>query len=314
VIGTTFMVLVVLLLSTGVFLWTLSQSTMYNEAVKARNQEEADRGNENVAAFGGNYSVSGDEVTVKVILKNTGSVAVKIINLWVLDTDPSNRRYANKSVNLNLNPGDVLNFVQSSLLTVTILGADASHDFVSWFVTARGNTISFEKEQGVIVAQLSQGIGALALDFQRFRHFSYESTQKLANYPNGTIGFNVPKNEYVAFGCYLTNLDPTKQTIIIDSHSLFWQPGRPGVSEGGWFIVTVDVNGTINETYSSVSLIYGETKMLVFASQNDLSLGSFSTLRAPNVVTTVATSLLLHGSIGSTPYAQNIPFVSLFYF
>jgi len=314
VIGTTFMVLVMMFLGTSVFLWTLSQNTLYNEAVRTRSQEEADRRNEGVVVLGGNYSVSGDDVTVLVVLKNAGSVAAQLINLWVLDTNQS--RYANKPLNLNLNPGDVVNLLGSSGLTVTIRGADPSHDFVSWFVTARGNTVPLEKEQeGIIVAQLAQGIGSMAMEFYTFRYFTYESTQKLANYPNGTIGFDVLKNEYVAFGCYLTNLDPRKQTITIDSHSLFWQPGRPGVAEGAWFIVNVNVDGTINGTYSSIPLKYGETKMFVFASQNDLALGSFSRLKTPNIPqgATVATFLLLHGTIGSTAYAQSIPFVSLFY-
>jgi hypothetical protein len=197
---------------------------------------------------------------------------------------------------------------------VVIENADNTHVFSSWFITTRGNAVPLEKERGIIVAQLAQGIGSIALDFYKFRYFTYESDRKLANYPNGTVSFDVPKNEYVAFGCYLTNLDPKRQTIIIDSHSLFWQPGRPAVAEGAWFIVNVNIDGTINETYSLVSLEYGETKMLVFASQNDLALGSFKRLSTPNVVTTVATFILLHGTIGSsTPFAQNIPFVALFY-
>ena len=317
VIGTTFMVLVMMFLSTSVFLWTLSQNTMYNEAVRARNQEEAERSSENIVALTGNYSVSGSEVTVNVVLKNVGSVAVQIINLWVLDSDPSNRRYTNKSLNLNLKSGDVLNLVGSSGLKVTIPGADPSHIFTSWFVTAKGNTIPLEKELGVIVAQLAQGIGSMALDFETFGYFTYETTTKLANYPTGNVSFNIPKNEYVAFRVRLTNLDPRKQSITLDSHSLFWQPGRPAVSEGAWFIVNVRDDGTIisidKGTYSPITIPYTETVTVIFASQNDLRLGSFSRLRTPNVDTTVAVFLLLHGTIGTSPYAQNIPFVSIFY-
>jgi len=315
VIGTTFMVLVMMFLSTSVFLWTLSQNTLYNEALRARNQEEADRRNENVVALSGNYSVSGEDVTVKVVLKNAGSVASQIINLWVLDTDPSNRRYANKSLNLNLNPGVVLDLVTSSWLTVTIPGANANHTFTSWFVTARGNTIPLEKEQGVIVAQLAQGIGSLALDFYKFRYFEYESATKLKNYPNGNVGFTVPANQYIAFGCSLTNLDPGKQAIVFDPHSLLWVivPTSDVPHSTWWYIVNVVQDGTINATYSPISLAYGETKMIIFASANDLGLSSFSRQTTPKAGLPAPVFLLLHGNIGGIAYGQNLPFVSLYF-
>lgn len=316
-IGTTFMVLVMMFLSTSVFMWTLSQNTLYNEAVRARNQEEADRRDENVVALSGNYSVveAQGEVTVNVILKNVGSVSVQIINLWVVDA--SNQRYANKSLNnLNLNPGDVLNLVCSDGLTVTILGAEGNHTFVSWFVTARGNTIPLEKEQGVIIAQVAQGIGSMALDFYTFRYFKYKvgSDDVLGNYPNGTISFDIPKGTEVAYGVALTNLDPRKKTIVLDSHSLLWViiPTSDVAHNKWWYIVNVASDGTISETYSSIPIAYGETKLLVFASKNDLA-SSFERQSTPNTVCTVPVFLLLHGEIGGTPYGQNLPFVALYY-
>ena len=313
VIGTTFMVLVMLFLSTSVFLWTLSQNTMYNEAVRARNQEEVDRRDENVVALGGNYSVSEDNnVTVNVMLKNVGSVSVQIINLWVVDA--SNQRYTNKSLNLNLNPGDV---VLSLVKTVTIPEADASHDFVSWFVTARGNTIPLEQVQGVIVAELAQGIGSLALDFYTFRYFEYETDNKLQNYPDGIGSFNVPgSGTTVAFGAALTNLDPSKQTITFNAHSNIWLtfPGAPGQTPQ-WYIVNVASNGTIAPSYSPISLVYGETKVIIFASSEAvIEAGSFSDNSISSAITPnpCAVNLLLLGAIGTRDYGQNIPFVSLY--
>jgi len=317
IIGSVFMVLVVLLLSTGVFMWTLSQNTMYNEAVRARNQEEADRQNENVVAVSGNYSVSGDQVTVKVVLKNAGSIAVQIINLWVLDTDPSNRRYANKSLSLNLNPGNVTNLVESSPLTVTIPGASSSHIFASWFATTRGNTIPLEKEQSIIVAQLAQGIGSLALDFQTFRYFTYETSTKLANYSQGIKSFNVPgSGTPIAFGANLTNLDPSKQTLTFNVYSNMWLvfPGAPGQTPQ-WYIVNVATDGTIAPSYSPISLAYGETKLVVFASSRPVKeVGSFSTNSISPAITPnpCAVNLLLLGILGTRDYGQNIPFVSLY--
>jgi hypothetical protein len=54
--------------------------------------------------------------------------------------------------------------------------------------------------------------------------------------------------------------------------------------------------------------------MLIFASDDDLEIGAFNRQKTPNAQTTVATFLVLHGTIGSSPYAQSIPFVSLYYY
>ena len=86
VVGTVFMVLVMMILSTSVFLWTLSQNILYNQALKERNQMELDRLNEKVTAYNANYTVSGDVVTVEVLLKNEGAISIRITTLWVLDT------------------------------------------------------------------------------------------------------------------------------------------------------------------------------------------------------------------------------------
>jgi hypothetical protein len=168
-----------------------------------------------------------------------------------------------------------------------------------------------------VVANVATGLGAIGLNFDEFRYYTFESTEKLANFPDGTVGFDVPKGTYVAFGCYLTNYDPQKRLVTIDTHSLLFQPGRTGVGEGSWYIVNVDTDGSIlslNEgSFVDISLNYGEEKLIVFASQNDLGNGDFSRLKTDNAVATVSTSLLLHGTIGSVPFAQNVPFVALFY-
>ena len=313
IIAAVFLVLIILFLYSNVFVFMLNQNTSFQDVVSEVNQTDIDRSSEKVTVSDVNHTVVGDQVHVEAQVTNDGPVSVQIVTLWVLDM--TTRKYGyNNTLEINLKTGDTLNLTESNALIVTITGLNSSSVFTSWFITARGNLIPLEKEQiEIIVAQIAQGIGSMMLDFDEFRYFTYDSPEKLTNYPNGTISFDVPQNTYVAFGCYLKNLDPKKRTVTIDSHSLFWQPGRPGVSEGAWFIVNVNDNGTIYDTYSSITLKYGETKMLVFASQNDLGLGSFSRLRTPNVVTTVATFLLLHGTIGSTAYAQNIPFVSLFY-
>lgn len=310
VIGTTFMVLVMLFLSTSVFMWTLSQNTTYNEAVKARNQEEADRRNENVVALGGNYSVLGNDVTVKVILRNAGSVAVQIINLWVLNTD-LNRTYNHTSLHLNLNPGDVWPLVE----TVTILGANTNDTFVSWLVTARGNTVPLEKEQGIIVAQVSQGIGLIGMEFYDFKYYNVSEVGELEPYPNGAQGFIVPPDQNIAFRVTLTNFDQDKRTIQLNSHAVLWMlfPATPQQPRSAWwYIVNVDANGTIAPTFTPINLQYGESTQVFFASSTD-GVFSLSFIKGSWINHQPgAVNLMLVGTIEGYSYGQNVPFVSIY--
>jgi len=310
VIGTTFMVLVMIFLGTSVFLWTLSQNTLYNEAVRTGSQEEADRRNEGVVTLGGNYSVSGDDVTVLVVLKNAGSVTAQLINLWVIDTNQS--RYDNEPLNLNLNPGDI----KPGVFTVTIPGANANNTFVSWFVTARGNTVPLEREleEGVVVAQVAQGIGYLAMDFDKFKYYEYASDYGLKDFPTGTGGYSVPTAEQVVFGVKLTNYDPSgsKRSLTLNSHSLIWMYFPTFGKKVVWQIVNVDANGTIQPTYSATTLAYQETVTVYFASASDGSFSGTSDKVKPGSVGPAAINLLLLGTIGSDEYGQNIPFVSVY--
>lgn len=314
VIGTVFLILIIFMVSTNVLLWTFSQNAQYTQAVKGENQNFADTVNENIVALGGNYSVLGDEVTVEVILKNVGSVAAQIINLWVFDADANQttQGYSNKSLSFYLPPGDTLNFIGLSGLTVTIVGADPSDDFISWFVTARGNTIPLEQIEEVVLAQLAQGIGYLAMDFESFRYFTYNGSQ-LDLYPTGATDYNVPHKTDIAFGLSLTNLDPEKRAILLDPHSQMWLyfPAVPGAGPFVWYIVNV-INGTITTPYSEISIGYRETALLIFASAQA---GGFvkESLTHPNVANKLcAVNLCLYGKIGLEDYGQNIPFVSLY--
>ena len=318
VIGTVFLMLIIFMVSTNVLLWTFSQNALYTQAVKDENQKSADKLNENVIASDGNYSVSGDEVTVKAILKNAGGIAAQIINLWVFDTNSSNLRYANKSLNFNLNPGDTLNLTGLSGVTVTILGADSSHEFVSWFVTARGNTVALEEmqtqEEGVIVAEVAQGIGYLGMDFDQFRYFEYNSSDTLKDYPGGSGSYLVPSGEALAFRVRLTNYDPSgnERTLTLNSHSLLWMYFPKVGKQIYWHVVNVDATGTVQPTYSEITIGYKETVYVYFASGSDGTFTGVPDKQKPGTAGSAAINLLLLGTIGSSNYGQNIPFVSVY--
>jgi len=314
VIGTVFLVLIVFAISTNIFLWTISQNAIYNQAVSDTNQKNADRLNESIVALQANYSVPlPNKVKVSVKLTNTGSVLAQIINLWVFDTTMQRYGFNDTilSLNLNLNPGNVTYLTDSKAMWVTIVGASSADNFVGWFVTARGNTVALQVEQSVIVANLAQGIGSMALDFFAFRYFKY-NVNKLAGYPAGNSSFNVPSRTDIAFGVVLTNLDPSKQTITLDLYSEVWIyfPKAPGQSYV-WYIVNVLPDGSITTPYSSITIAHRETKMLIFASS---AAGEFTKVSIGSAVENLpcALNLLLLGRIGARDYGQNIPFVALY--
>jgi archaellum component FlaF (FlaF/FlaG flagellin family) len=315
ILAAIFLVLILLLLYTQVYSFIQNENARFQSAVGEVNQMDAERNNEELAVSDLEYDVVGDNVHVTIQVKNIGPVSVQIVNLWVIDKTINDYGF-NDTLNIQLNPGDIDYFTESNVLKIQLKGSNSSNIFASWFVTSNGNLIPLEKAgetQQVVIAQVALGIGALAMDFDAFRYFTFETTDKLADYPNGITGFDIPRGIYVAFGCHLTNYDLKKRTITVDAHSLFWQPGRAAVAEGSWFVVNVNNDGTINETYTDITLEYGERKMIVFASKFDLSIGSFDRLKTPNAVATVATFLLLHGTLDNDAFAQSIPFVSLFY-
>lgn len=315
VIGTVFLILIIFMVSTNVLLWTFSQNAQYTQAAKDVNQEETDRHNENVVATDGNYSVSGNEVTVEATL-NAGSVAAQIVSLWVFDTTIQKYGFNDTivSLNLNLNPGQTLYLRGSNAIIVSLPGAGSADNFNSWFVTARGNMVAIEKTEAVIEAQVAKGIGSMAMDFYTFRYYNY-SGDKLANYSAGISSFTIPYGQNIAFGVVLTNLDPSKETITLNPHSHLWLyfPSVPGQAVGPtWFIVNVAPDGTIITPYSQITVAYRETKLLVFATGVEGGFGKVSISQPQQNDKLCAVNLLLHGIIGSRDYGQNIPFVSIY--
>jgi hypothetical protein len=287
---------VVFAISTNVFIWTLSRNADYTQAVQEENQNNLDTQSESVIAYGGNYSVSGNEVTIKATLKNSGSVAARVINLWVFDVESTNQRYANKSLDVSLNPGDTAHLRGSDALTVTLPGANASHEFVAWFVTARGNTVPLETSD-VILAEIASGIGSISMDFPTFRFYEILGGDTLG--PAQYI-FSVPAKKDTVFGLYLKNLDPRKEDIVLSEESCFWLSVPSKNAMVHWTITKV-VNGTI-VPFDTQVLEYGVPTLVHFGPSQASQLGGHP----------AACNILLYGTIGDEDYGQNIPFISVY--
>ncbi|UCE44257.1 MAG: hypothetical protein JSV57_01865 [Candidatus Bathyarchaeota archaeon] len=296
VIGTVFLTLVIFAISTNVFIWTLSRNADYTQAVREENQQNVDRQGENVIAYNANYTVSEDKVRIKVTLKNAGSMAVHIINLWIFDTDHENQRYANKSCDYGLSPGQVLYLRDELSPTVIIPGANASHRFVSWFVTARGNTVPVADSEDVIVAEIAQGIGSISMDFPTFRYY------EVIGYTLGPAqySFNLPAKRETIIGVVLTNLDPRRQDIIISKYSCFWLSVPPKNAMAYWSIVKVEGEKFLPLDFQRLE--YGSPTLVHFGPAKAEALAGHQ----------AAANILLYGTIGDEDYGQNIPFISLY--
>jgi len=293
VLGTVFLTLVIFAISTNVFLWTLSRNAEYTLAVKEENQKNIDQLNEYVIASGTNYSVSGDGITVKVTITNAGPVAAQMINLWVFDT--TQQKYTNEPVDVSLNPGQASN----RIFTVTISGANVSHDFVSWFVTARGNTVPLQTEEGVVIAELSQGIGSISMDFKTIRRYIPDENGELGP---PAFNFSIPGGEATVFGIGLTNLDRSKLDINLTSRSCVWLIVPGTAASAAWPIAKV-VDGVIQDSFDFQVLEYGKSTLLYFGATKPPS--SLSDKIA-------AVNVLLYGTIGPNDYGQNIPFAAVY--
>ena len=259
-----------------------------------------------------------------MVLKNEGPLSVEIVSLWVIDATMNKHNFSS-SLNINLKPGNITYLQGSKAINVTIVGSAPLHQFSSWFVTARGNVVPSEREGGIIVAQVSAGIGSVSMDFASFIYYNVTKVGQsyiLENYTNGGEGYTVSFAKDIAFKVCLSNFDQNKREIKLFSGSMLWmlfpvQATQP--RSIWWYIVNVYDNGTIASTYTTITLTYGAPTWVFFASANDISSPSFnpspsgisgvSSIKLPSPA---AVNLMLVGRIGASTYGQNVPFVSIY--
>lgn len=182
IIAAIFLVLIVFFLYANVFTFILIQNTSFQEGVSEVNQRDIDRSSEKITVSNVDYAVAEDQVYVHAQVTNDGPVSVQIITLWVIDTTIQKYGY-NDTLNINLKAGDS----RSVSGEVTIPGTSPGHVFNMWFVTARGNLISFEKRPYVSVSNMTEAMGPLLLDYKSLMWYSTDTGH------NGT--WQVPTTE-----------------------------------------------------------------------------------------------------------------------
>lgn len=331
IIGAIFAALVIISLTSGLFVWSLSQDALYNNAVRQKNQLDAERLAENLKAYGANYTVSSSSVSVNALIQNQGSLPVEFIRLWLVDSN--NGLYGSYPLNLNLKAGQI----QSVVAVVPIDGVGPQDNLSSWLVTERGNMVSTMQNGGgppgpagtvgpqgpegpsAVNALTAQGLGSVAMDFNSFKYYVVNSSKlpaRLMSYPTGQSGYSAPggTKSVIGFAVNITNYDMSHRTLTFTSTTMMWvlfpvlgnQP-----RSAWWYIVNVDSNGNISPTYTPITLNFNQTKTIVFASLNEMvNVNSFAGA-TPGFSGPSVANLMIVGKAGSDPLGNNIPFVAI---
>ena len=315
IVGAVFAVLVMFSLISTVFVWSLSQNTLYNNTVTQTRQADLDRSNEKIVANVTVSRVDGNKVAVNGTLENDGSLSAQIVTLWAADANQKTYNFTSP-LNITLKPGNVTTLSGSTAINVTL--ANVPEDSLScWFISERGNTISknpyFAANTGnsVIHANVTQGIGSVAMDFSAFWHYDFPSSpaQGTPLPSQSPANYTVSASKYTVFHVVLTDFDPLGQNITLNGNSSIYilGPHSSTVMWGTWKLVNV----TGGKIYPSSGVLYnlymGVPTVLYFSGDlTDLTGKQID----PNHVYPL--NILLFGTKGNDDYGQNIPFVSVY--
>lgn len=267
-------------------------------------------------------------------VNNTGGVAFRIVNVFL-----SNSSYFKL---MNSSNSEV-----SPRLPITINAGGRLDSFDTGVVPKSGvqYTMKVLTERGTIalgfyplltvplatlalLAVVAQGSGYLALDFNSFRAYNTTGSGsgcnpsspgcQLTPWPSGVPAYSLkaPKStgRFVVFSANVTNIDPQKRTVTLDSDSVLVQfltpkPGTGGgtASAWSWGIGRVNPSG-VTIAWSTITVSYFQSVTIYFT-----QIPTPTVTQWPASGDFVAVFMYFHGSISSSPFGQNIPFVTTKY-
>jgi len=325
--GAIFMVFIIGVLASSYFLWTLSQNTIYNEAIRERNQLDVDRMSESVKVWSTAYGVDAtNTVNVSAQIQNVGPSPIGFTTIWIRVANNTWNNYNfSKLSNADVAGGAIFLLNLNIRVSGVTVNSSASYTFASWLITAKGNTVALQQttvSSNIIISQTTQGIGALMMDFQNFTYYNVTGSKppySLGGYPAGASGYYVQgaygSGGQIAFRVIITDLDQAKRDITLSANSVLFAifPTQGTQPRGAyWYIVNVnETTGAILGTYTNVTLVYNVAKTLYFASQWPSPDSRFPYPWGSSYTGIAAVNLALVGTIGSDPFGQNIPFVSI---
>ena len=144
IVGAIFMVLIVWILASSYFIYTLSQNTVYNDAIREKNLLESNVLSENVQVANTTYVVNGnDKVNVSTSITNIGSLSVQFTTLWAYASNATYTGYNFTQLsNVNVQGGAIIPL--SVNMTIQGLRQGSAYSFASWLITGRGNVVPVE--------------------------------------------------------------------------------------------------------------------------------------------------------------------------
>jgi len=339
------MILIVGVLGSAYFMFTLAQNTSYNDAVRSNNLAEVVRLSESIKVPSPvSYSPSGSGVQVYVDLQNDGPTGVHVKTLWVKSSEND---YGFVNLGVDLSPGE--SYPLNEFVS-PINGVLNSGNCYSWVITARGRTFELYPDHGIgpqgpqgetgdtgatgpagptgpegpqgttsydaNTALVSQGIGSIAMNFTKFRTYDFGNSAP----PNGTdltAGtesklYTIHDNNYYAIRISLINMDLRTTKISIGSSSYIWglNPQKGTLKGISWSILRL---GTDNKLYTGddfyIDLPYN-TEVYVYFGVTKSAIGPAA------MPTVVPLNILLFGNFvypdsSTEQYGQNLPFVAL---
>lgn len=341
VIGAVFLFLMLFTVGSGYFIFVNNANTLYAKTLSNSGLQLASRLNENTIIT--TYLLSNNHIGF--YFNNTSGVTLNVTSAFLMDSSgnilkclgiglPSGQSCANTTPAL---PG-IANPGKGAPATGYF---DTGYTYVSGtdtfkLITQRGNVFSQTyPPTAVPLAQLAvttQGAGFLSLDFNSY--FGYNTTGsgagcnptsagcQLTPFPGSVLGYTLSSaaktSRFYLFSISVTNVDPQKRIITLDSNSELIQYLAPTAGGGGgtarawpWGIGIVSGSG-VTQAWSTITITYGQSLTLYFT-QTPNGGGNFAANNFPASGNYVGVSIYLHGTVGSSPYGQNIPFVTTLY-
>jgi len=313
---------------TSYFIFLNNSNHLYNQALVNRTNAMGDSLLENLI-----LTTLVSSTHIKLYANNTGGVNVNITAVFVLDQGGAVLKCDGRGL-----PAVTCSNTTPALPIIVNLGkgtptVDTGYTYVSGtdvikVITERGSiftqTYPITPVPLANLAVTTQGAGLLQINFASYKAYNNTGTAPGCNPANtgcqlaatGVLGYTMSSESkagrYYVFAVDVTNVDPSRSTITLDSNCVLFQvliPSGAGSNfkSFAWGIGSVSSSG-VTQAFSSISFLPGQTQTLYFPIIPGTTGSSW-----PSSGNFMAVFIYLHGTSGSSPFGQNVPFVTTLY-
>ncbi len=314
---------------TGYFIFVNEMNTFYVRGLTDRGSAMQNQLAENLLIV----PEAGSNNHLTLSITNTGATSANVTDVLVTDPIKALHTYG-IGFSLNTSPMLPLGLNQGDTVSVDTGLAIAAGQYTIKVLTTTGNvftaTYPITPVPLATLAVTTQGAGLLQINFDSYKAYNASGTGtgcnptnancQLANFPAGKLGYTMaPISKGLKFYVYavnITNVDPSKRTITLDSNSVLLQFQVPKTGTGGgtssswsWGIGRVSSSG-LTQSWSNLVITPGQSVTLFFTAIPSTNTGGNSW---PTSGSYEAVFIYLHGFTGSNAYGQNVPFVTTLY-